>query len=46
MNEHQRFALEHPLNEAFQDWELIGQLARQLVIPGGNILQVVLAVDR
>lgn len=44
MNEYQRFALEHPL--AGPDWELLEQLSRRETIPGGNILRVVLAVDR
>lgn len=45
MNEYQRFALEHPLNRA-DDWLTLGQLTREIPLPGGNTAVVVLAIDR
>lgn len=45
MNDAQAFALAHPLNRA-DDFHLIHQLTTDTVVPGGNLLRVILAIDR
>lgn len=46
MNEDQAYALAHPLDRADLGVEAIKALTRETVLPGGNLLRVVLAVDR
>jgi hypothetical protein len=45
MNERQRYALRHPLNRA-DDFDLLPQLTTDTVIPGGDLLRMILAIDR
>jgi hypothetical protein len=45
MDDAQRYALEHPLNRA-DDVTLLQRLTTDTVIPGGNLLRVILAIDR
>lgn len=45
VDEQQAYALAHPLNRANHPEDL-PPLTRETVIPGGNLLRVVLAVDR
>ena len=49
VDERQRYALEHPLNEATEDVNALAALTALRVdtpLPGGNLLRSVLAVDR
>jgi hypothetical protein len=46
MNERQAWALAHPLNRADIDQEQIAILTHDRVMRDGNILRVILAVDR
>lgn len=43
--EWQSFALAHPLNRA-NDVALLRQLTHDQVLPGGNVLRVILSIDR
>lgn len=45
MNDRQLHALRHPLNRA-DDFDLLQQLTTDTVVPGGNLLRVILAIDR
>lgn len=45
MNGQQTFALSHPLNRA-SDLKLLPKLTTDRVVPGGNLLRVILAIDR
>lgn len=45
MNERQALALAHPLNRAM-DLATISRLTHDRMVPGGNILRVILAIDR
>lgn len=45
MNDAQAFALANPLNRA-DDFHLLPQLTTDTVVPGGNLLRVILAIDR
>lgn len=46
MNDQQAHALANPLNRADIDQGQIGDLTHDRLLPGGNLLRVVLAVDR
>lgn len=45
MNDAQAFALANPLNRA-DDFGLLAQLTTDTVVAGGNLLRVLLAIDR
>ena len=45
MNERQRYALAYPLNNAWDLSQLAG-VTYEDVLPGGNLLRTILAVDR
>jgi hypothetical protein len=45
MDDQQRYALEHPLNRA-NNPEDLPPLTQRRIIPGGNLITIILAVDR